>query len=107
MLERDYQAKLIKKIKARFKGARVRKNNANYRQGDPDLTVFIGHLYFDLEVKRSAKAPLRPNQQYYHDLINESGGFARFIYPENEEEIFDEIQRSLSDERNARLPKSE
>lgn len=95
MLERNYQAKLIKRIKARFPKSRVRKNNANYRQGEPDLTVYIGDKYFDLEVKASAKAPLRPNQQYYHDLINSTGGFARFIYPENEEEVLNEIQRSL------------
>lgn len=97
MKENAYQAKLIKKLKAMFPNADILKNNANYKQGYPDLMVRIGFQVFMLEVKASAKSKHQPNQDYYVDRINETGGFARFVYPENEKEILNEIQRSLSD----------
>lgn len=88
--------KLIKKLKAMFPDADILKNDANYKQGYPDLTVRIGFQVFMLEVKVSATAKHQPNQDYYVDRINETGGFARFVYPENEKEILNEIQRALS-----------
>lgn len=96
MRENAYQAKLIKKLKAMFPDADILKNDANYKQGYPDLTVRIGFQVFMLEVKVSATAKHQPNQDYYVDRINETGGFARFVYPENEKEILNEIQRALS-----------
>jgi hypothetical protein len=39
MTENQYQAKLIKKIKARFPGCVVLKNDPIYQQGVPDLIV--------------------------------------------------------------------
>ena len=39
MLERDFQSKLIKEIKIRLPGALVLKNDANYKQGVPDLLI--------------------------------------------------------------------
>ena len=39
MLERDFQAKLIRDIKKRFPGCIVLKNDASYIQGFPDLTI--------------------------------------------------------------------
>lgn len=95
MKESTFQAKLIKKLRVMFPDSDILKNDANYRQGYPDLTVRVGGACFMLECKATAKSPKQPNQQYYVDRINNTGGFARFIYPENEEEILDEIQRSL------------
>lgn len=37
--ENKFQADLVKEIKKRFPGAIVLKNDANYLQGIPDLTV--------------------------------------------------------------------
>ena len=96
MKESTFQAKLIKRLKASYPDSDILKNDANYSQGYPDLTVRIVGECFMLECKASATASQRPNQQYYVDRINDTGGFARFIYPENEEEVLDEIQRSLS-----------
>ena len=106
MKESTFQAKLIKRLKASYPDSDILKNDANYRQGYPDLTVRIGGECFMLECKASATASQRPNQQYYVDRINDTGGFARFIYPENEEEVLDEIQRSLSHCGKAFVPKS-
>ena len=91
MRESDFQKKLILKLKDLLPGCSVLKNNANYRQGFPDLTIFYKNHYFVLECKRSIKAHREYNQTYFVDQINSMGGYARFIYPENEKEILDEI----------------
>ena len=39
MLEKDYQAKLIAKIKKRFPDSMIMKEDANYKQGIPDLII--------------------------------------------------------------------
>ena len=51
-----------------------------------------------LEVKKSATASHRPNQEYYVDLMDRMS-FAAFIYPENKEEILDELQQTLFSRR--------
>ena len=94
MLERDYQGKLIKRIKERFPGSVVLKNDPNYIQGFPDLLVLHEDKWAALECKRSASESHRPNQDYY---IQELGAmsFASFIFPENEEEVMNALQRTF------------
>ena len=65
MLERDFQAKLIKEIKNRLPGSMVLKNDPNYKQGVPDLLVLHRDRWAALEVKASPKAKCRPNQDWY------------------------------------------
>ena len=90
-LERDFQAKLIKDIKNRFEGCIVMKNDASYIQGIPDLLVLYHDRWAALECKRSKDASHRPNQDYYVGMMDEMS-FSRFIYPENREEVLDELQ---------------
>lgn len=90
MLERDYQAKLIKRIKAEFDGAFVLKNDPNYIQGFPDLLVLFKDRWCALEVKNSSRARHQPNQDYYVDHLD-GLGYARFIFPENEDEIIKDL----------------
>lgn len=94
MNENAFQASFIKKLKSRFHNVFIFKNDPNYRQGVPDLLVLIGERWFAFEVKKSAKARHQPNQDYYVDLLDQMS-YARFVYPENESDILDEIQRSL------------
>lgn len=94
-LERDYQPKLIKKIKTIFPDAFVFKMDPNYIQGIPDLLILENDKWAMLETKRSSKASHRPNQEYYIDILDRMS-FASFIYPENEEEVLYELQRALS-----------
>lgn len=95
-VEREYQPHVIKRLQTEFPGGIVMKNDAGYRQGYPDLIFTYGKT-IHLETKRDEKASFRPNQQYYIDLINEQGGFARSIRPENEDEVFKEIHLYLTD----------
>lgn len=94
MSEAEYQASLIKKLEAMFPGCLIVKNDANYRQGIPDLTIFFGPRYAFLEVKVSEKSKERPNQRYYVEQASKNA-FASFIYPENEEEVLRALQLAL------------
>lgn len=94
ILERDFQARLIRRIKEEIPGSVVLKTDPNYRQGFPDLLILYGKHWAGLEVKKEERAPHRPNQDYYIQLLNEMS-YARFIYPENEEEILHDIREAL------------
>ena len=102
MLERDYQSKLIKKLKDMFPGCIVLKTDPTYKQGIPDLLILYKNHWGALEVKRSAKAHRQPNQDYYVKKMNNMS-FASFISPENEEEVLDEIQQAFRSGRKTRV----
>lgn len=94
VVERKFQADLIKELKTRFPGCIVLKNDANYIQGIPDLIILWKKCWAALEVKKSRLAKHRPNQDYYISKMKEMS-FASFIFPENKEEVLNEIQRSF------------
>jgi len=94
MLESKFQSQLIKDIKKLLPGCIVLKNDPNYLQGIPDLTIFWGNRWATLEVKKEANAPHQPNQDYYVAKMDE-WSFSRFIYPENKKEVLHELQQSF------------
>lgn len=96
MRESQFQAQLITKLKKIFPGCVVLKNDPNYIQGFPDLTVFYKNRWACLEVKKDACASRQPNQEYYVRYLDNMS-FARFVYPENEKEVLDELQQAFRD----------
>ena len=92
MLENKFQSKLIKELKLIFPGCIVMKNDSSYIQGIPDLLVLYKNMWASLECKKSAKASKRPNQEYYIDIMNKMS-FARFISPENKDEVLTELKK--------------
>ena len=92
--ENKFQKALKAKIQKRFPGCMVMKNNAFETQGIPDLLILYKDKWAALECKRSARAKHRPNQDYYCKKMNEMS-FCRFIYPENEEEVLNEVQQTF------------
>lgn len=94
MRESTFQIKVIKRIHKRLPEALVIKNDPNYLQGVPDLTIFFKRRWATLETKKSLLATKRPNQDYYVNLMNEMS-FSSFISPENIEEVLDDMERSL------------
>ena len=101
MLERDYQAKLIKKLRLRFQGIVILKNDSSYQQGIPDLSLFLDDQWAMLEVKpEKPKGPedFEPNQPWWIEELN-SMSFCACIYPENEEEVLDALQQLFTLER--------
>lgn len=92
MLENKFQSKLIKELKLIFPGCIVMKNDSSYIQGIPDLLVLYKNMWASLECKKSARASKRPNQEYYIELMNKMS-FARFISPENKDEVLNELKK--------------
>ena len=104
MRENKFQANLIKELKKMFPGCLVLKNDATYIQGIPDLLILYNDRWAALECKKSANEPLRPNQPYYVEKMNDMS-FSSFIYPENKEEVLDGLQSALQPSRPARISK--
>ena len=92
MLERDFQSSVIKELKVRFPGCIILKNDSSYKQGIPDLIVLWEDRWATLECKKSKKYSRQPNQDYYVDLMNEMS-FSSFLYPENQQEVLDDLER--------------
>lgn len=104
--EAAYQHKLIKKLRTSFPGCVVLKTDPNYIQGFPDLLVLHEDKWAALEVKNRKGASHRPNQDYYISKLDGMSK-ARFIYPENEEEVLSELQQTFGHNRKTRTPVSE
>lgn len=90
MLENGFKTKLISDLKLIFPGCIVLHLDPNEIQGIPDLLVLWGDKWAALEGKKSATAPARPNQPYYVELMDKMS-FARFIYPENKDEVIADL----------------
>lgn len=96
-LESGFQDRLISDLKEMLPGCMVFK--MDQIQGIPDLLVLHGDKWFSLECKKSANAKRQPNQEYYVGKMDEMS-FSRFVYPENKEEVLDEIQRTYQSRRS-------
>lgn len=94
VLERNFQAKLIKELKEMFPGCIVMKTDSSYIQGLPDLLILYKNKWATLECKKSKKAHKQPNQEHYVAKMDKMS-FSRFIDPSNKEEVLNELQRSF------------
>jgi hypothetical protein len=101
---KGFQAEFIKMLEKLYPGAIVLKNDPNYRQGIPDVLMLIHDTWAAFEVKAHRTARRQPNQEEYIALMD-GMSFASFVYPENVSQVLDELQRSLSARRTARLSK--
>ena len=104
MRESRFQRNLILELEEMFPGCIIMKNDCNYIQGIPDLTILFGKHWAVLECKRSMEEDYEPNQEYYLDRLD-SMSFAAMICPENKEAVLYELQQSFSTRRTARLSK--
>ena len=95
-LESKFQKELIDEIKDRYPGCIILKNDSGYIQGFPDWTILYKDKWAVLEAKRNDKASHQPNQEYYVDKLN-SMSFSRFVYPENKEQVLEELQQIFAD----------
>lgn len=93
-MESKFQSELIEDLRDLFRGCIILKNDPNYLQGFPDLLILYKNKWAALEVKRSSKSYHGPNQDYYIMVCKEMS-YASFIYPENKEEVLDELQQTF------------
>ena len=99
MLESAFQRRVIKRLEVELPNCVVLKNDASYVAGIPDLIVLYKDTWFVIEVKKDKKAMLdskrdQPDQAWWVAELDRIH-FAVYIYPENEDDVFDEIQRTL------------
>lgn len=98
MKESKFQSDLIKELKERFPGCIVMKNDASYIQGIPDLSILYLDKWATLECKKTKTSNHQPNQDYFVNKMNQMS-FSRFIYPENKEEVINDLERTFKTER--------
>lgn len=106
-LERDYQPMLIKRIRVLLPGCVIQKLDTGYQQGIPDLLILWEDRWAILEVKKEQpRGPqdFEPNQEWFIEQFN-AMSFSACVYPENEEEVLDALQRQFKSRRKARVPK--
>lgn len=92
MKEKDYQAGIIKKLKLRYPNCIVMKNDSKYIQGIPDITILYNGMWAMLEVKKDSNSHIQPNQNYYIEKLDDMS-FAAYIYPDNESEVIELLDR--------------
>ena len=95
MLESKFQADLKKELEKRFPGCIVTKLDSSYIQGIPDLLVLWRDKWAALECKKNGSAKKQPNQEYYVNKMNDMS-FSKFIYPENKEEVLNDLQQAFT-----------
>lgn len=106
MKENKFQSDLRKEIESILPGCMVLKNDPTYIRGVPDLTILYKNKWAMLECKKDGNAGVQPCQEHYVKWANDNS-FARFICPENKEEVLDELQQALRPRRKTRIPRSE
>lgn len=104
--ENKFQAELIQELKQQYPGCVVLKNDPNYIQGFPDLTILYKKKWAALECKRGEDETHRPNQDYYVDKLNNMS-YSAFIFPENKEKILNELEQAFKPGRRSRISKRE
>lgn len=93
-LESIFQKELIDEIRERYPGCVIIKNDPNYIQGFPDLTILYKDKWAAMEVKRNASSKHQPNQDFYIKKLNDMS-YASFVYPENKEVVLRELQSAF------------
>ena len=93
-VESEFQRALISELELIFPGCMVMKLESSYIQGIPDLLILYKNKWATLECKRSRTAVKQPNQEWYVEQMNKMS-FSRFIYPENKEEVLNELQQAF------------
>lgn len=87
-LESAFQRKFLKKLKT-LTNCWFFKSSDRVRNGIPDVIVCKDGKFMAFELKRDDKAKATPLQQHTIEKINEAGGTAQVVSPENFEDIWE------------------
>jgi len=100
--ESRFQASLIREIKRKYPGAVIIKPDSGYLQGIPDRLILYQDKWAAFECKAAEYSGHRINQDYYIDILDEMS-YASFVYPQNKERFFYELQQTLRPNRPTRI----
>lgn len=99
---RNFQSEVIDALRNMLPDCIILKNDANYLQGVPDILVLWGHQWAALECKKNRSDTPEPNQPYYVAKMNQMS-FAAFIFPDNVDEVLDDLQLTFRSRRQPRV----
>jgi len=100
-LESEFKSEFLGEVREMFPGCHIETNGTDFMQGIPDTTIYYGRFWAKLEFKRSKTASKRPNQDYYIDMFDEMS-YARFVTPENKEDVLRGLEQTFRPRRNTR-----
>lgn len=96
VLEADFKKKFCARLKKEVKPKPLAiiqyKQDSTTLSGFPDTIVFLEALTVFIEFKKSKTAKFRPGQKEWIKKLNENGHFAFVCYPENQEEVLNQIK---------------
>jgi hypothetical protein len=95
MLESEFKKKFCARVKRAVKPITILqyKQDATTVTGFPDTIVILEGITIFIEFKKSKTAKFRPGQKEWIQKLNDNGHFAFVCYPENADDILEEIKR--------------
>lgn len=95
MLERNFKKNFQKRLKKAIKPTAILqyKQDATTVAGFPDTLLVLEGITIFIEFKNSKNAKFQPGQKEWIKKLNDTGHFCFVCYPENADEIFEEIKR--------------
>lgn len=95
MLESEFKKKFCARVKRAVKPITILqyKQDATTVNGFPDTIIILEGITVFIEFKKSKTAKFRPGQKEWIEKLNEKGHFAWVCYPENADDILEEIKR--------------
>lgn len=90
--EEKFKSDFKKELRTIFPECEYALGSSTGKQGFPDLIILYRDKHVYLEFKKFKGAPERPNQKYYVDKYGKHC-YTNFIYPENKEEVLNDIKK--------------
>ena len=94
--EGSFKSRFIKRIENEFPGCIVTKLEADYKEGLPDVLILHKNKWATLEAKKNKSEVTKPRpnkkQQDYYVATMDKMSFSRYVYPENQEEVLNELR---------------
>ena len=97
-LESKFQKDFIDEAKERNPGLSAWKKDASYIKAIQDWTLIYEDKWAVLEMKKERGAHKQPNQEYYVNKLDKMS-FSRFVFPENRDEVFEDLDRFFKRKR--------
>lgn len=95
MLEKDFKQAFQKRLKKEVHPIAILqyKQDATTIKGFPDTLVILEGIVVFIEYKKSKRAKYQEGQKLWHDRLEAAGHFSFYVYPENADEVLNEIKR--------------
>lgn len=95
VLEKDFKQAFQKRLKKEVHPIAILqyKQDATTIKGFPDTLVILEGVVVFIEYKKSKRAKYQEGQKLWHDRLEAAGHFSFYVYPENTDEVLNEIKR--------------